>query len=285
MKKRLILVLLLVGLAAVAGVVRSYTNRGGSISDLPHALASEEQGGADVREEIRESYELAPGARVRVSAINGAVKIETADIKTADIYIERIGKSAESLSRRKIAIESTPTSLNIRGEKGNVGFFARLFGSNPTERVTLKVPRQISLVTEGVNGSVIVAEVDGPVDVRGVNGNVQIAQAKSSVEFHGINGNISIGLMDLERNGVNIKGVNGNIDLRLAPGLNARIAAHGMNGRVDSDLPDFVLEEARRGNYEARVGSGGNEISAKGINGNIFVTRSAAAAAAVASGQ
>ncbi|MGH9957414.1 MAG: hypothetical protein ACREBC_09825 [Pyrinomonadaceae bacterium] len=271
--KRIILVVLLVGIAALAGIVRSYTKAGHSISELPRAVSGDSNSQGDVREEIRKEYELADGAKVEVSGINGAVKIETADIKKADVYIERIGKSPEALSRRVIKIDSTPSSLRIHGEKGDVGFFSGLFGSSPSEKVTLRLPRQVSLITKGVNGAVTVGEIDGPVEVHGINGRVEIAQAAGSAEFHGINGNISVALKQLSKDGVRINGVNGNIEVRLAEGVNAEIEAHGMNGSVVSDLPDFVLEKAKHGSDHARVGQGGNSISANGINGNIRLTR------------
>lgn len=271
--KRIILVVLLVGIAAVAGIVRSYSKSGHSISELPRAISGDSQSQGDAREEIRKNYELSPGANVEVSGINGAVKIETADINTADVYIERIGKSPEALNRRRIVIESTPNSLRIHGEKGNAGFLSGLFGSSPSERVTLRLPRQIALITKGVNGAVTVGEIDGPVEVHGINGRVDIAQASGSAEFHGINGNISVALKQLGKDGVSINGVNGNIEVRLAEGVSAELEAHGMNGNVVSDLPDFVLEKAKHGTYHARVGAGGNSISANGINGNIRLSR------------
>ena len=123
-----------------------------------------------------------------------------------------------------------------------------------------------------------VGEIDGPVEVHGVNGKVEIAQATGSAEFHGINGNISVALTRLEKEAVSLNGVNGNIELRLAEGVNVELEAHGMNGRVSSDLPDFVLDEQRHGNYRAHVGTGGNSISANGINGNIRLSRAASAA-------
>jgi hypothetical protein len=234
----------------------------------------------EAREEIRKNYELAPGAKVEVSGINGAVKIETADVKTADVYIERIGKSPEALSRRKITIENSPNSLKIRGEKGDAGFFARLFGSSPTERVTLRLPRQISLAAEGVNGAVTVGEIDGPVEVHGINGRVEVAQASGSAEFNGINGNITVALSKLEKDAVSLNGINGNIELRLSEGVNVELEAHGMNGSVVSDLPGFVLEKAKHGSYSAHVGTGGSAISANGINGNIRLTKSMSASTA-----
>lgn len=276
--KRIILVVLLVSIAALAGIVRSYSKNGHSLSDLPRVVTGEPHSQGDVRDEIRRSYELANGAKVEVEGINGSVKIETSDTRTAEIYIERTAKNAEALQRRKIVIEQTASHLKIRGEKGDAGLISRLFGSSPHEKVTLKLPRQISLVTQGVNGALTVGEVDGPVEVHGVNGKVEIAQATGSAEFHGINGNISVALTRLQKEAVSLNGVNGNIELRLGEGVNVDLEAHGMNGRVSSDLPGFVLDEARHGNYRARVGSGGNSISANGINGNIRLSRSTSAA-------
>jgi len=277
--KRIILVVLLVSIAAFAGIVRSYSKTGRSVSELPRVVSGDSDSQGDVRDEIRKSVELAAGARVSVEGINGAVKIETSDTHTAEIYIERTAKSAEALQRRKIIIESTANSLKIRGEKGDAGFISRMFGSSPAEKVHLKLPRAIALVTQGVNGAVTVGEIDGPVEVHGVNGRVDIAQATGTAEFHGINGNISVALKRLEKEGISLNGVNGNIDLRLGEGVSVDLEAHGMNGRVSSDLPDFVLEEARHGNYHARVGNGGNSISANGINGNIRLSRATLATA------
>ncbi len=271
--KRLIIVIMLVGIAAVAGIVRSYSKAGHRISEIPRGISGESASQGEVREEIRKNYDLTPGARVEVADINGAVKVETADIQSADVYIERIGKSPEALNRRKIVIENTANSLTIRGKTGDVGFIGRLFGSGPTERVTLRLPRQIKFVALGVNGAVAVGEVDGPVEINGVNGKVEIAQATGSAELNGINGNIAVALNRLDKGGLKLSGINGNIEVRLSQGVSAELEAHGMNGNVVSDLPDFVLEKAKHGAYHARVGTGGNSISANGINGNIKLTR------------
>lgn len=267
MIKRLIIIAILVAIAAIAGVVRS--NSGASIETLiSHKSAGEN------REEIRKSFEMAPGARVEVFNINGSVNIETADTKTAEVYVERTAPTAEALSRRKVIVEGNANSLKIYGEKGDVGFFARLFGSNSWEKVTVKLPRRIELLTKGVNGSVVVGELDGPVEVHGVNGRVQIAGTAGTAAFKGINGNIVVALKQLNPEGVTIRGINGNIELRLSQDLNAYLEARGMNGRVSSEIAGVSVERERRGRYFAQIGSGGNSINARGINGNIRLTRS-----------
>jgi hypothetical protein len=265
--KRILILVALVVIAGIAGIVRSHS-KSGDFDRLVSRNATEQ-----VRDEIRESYQLSPGASVDLSNINGAIKIETSDSTTAEVLVERTASSQEALGRRKITIEANANSLRIRGEKGDVGFFERLFGSTPSERITLKLPRQISLHTKGVNGAVIVGALDGPVDVRGINGRVQIACTRGNAAFKGINGNISVGLKELSSEGANLAGINGNIELQLSQGINADFDAHGINGSVVSNLSDVTIDKSKHGNYSGTIGSGGSPITAKGINGNIRLTR------------
>jgi hypothetical protein len=270
--KRVILVVVLVAIAGIAGVIHSHSKTG-SITEWPLVMHCDRQSTADVREEIRKSYDLSPGARVEVSGINGAVKIETSDTRRADVYIERTGASQEVLNRRRIIIDSTPTGLAIHGKTGDGSLFARIFGSKPSERVTLRLPRQVSFRANGVNGSVVVGEIEGPVEINGINGKVEVAQASGFAEFAGINGNISLALTQLDKKGIHINGINGNIELRFNEGVNARLEADGMTGDVISDLLNVAVDKRGYGTYSAQIGTGGNAISASGINGNIRLTR------------
>jgi hypothetical protein len=275
--KKIILVVLLVGIAGIAGIVRSHSKAGGSARDWRSIVSPDRHSSANVREEIRQSYELVPGAKVEVSGINGSVKVETSDTRTAEVYIERTGGSQEALARRRVVIDNTGGSLRIHGEKSG-GFLARIFGESPSERVTLRLPKQISLAAKGVNGAVTIGAIDGPVEINGINGQVDVAQASDSAELTGINGNVSVALTQLGEDGINLHGINGNIELRLGSAVNASLETHGMNGKVNSDMPGVAIEKSGHGSYTAQIGSGGNSISANGINGNIRLTRMASAA-------
>ena len=260
--KRLILLVVLVLLAGIAGIVARSSSRSEIKEFVSHSAG-------DTQQVIRETHELAPGAEVELSALNGSVKIETSDSKTAEILIERTASSDKELARRRITIQATANSLRIKGEKGDGGFFSRFFGSDASERVTLKLPRQIALYTKGVNGPVTVGELDGPVEVAGVNGRVTIASATGTASFKGVNGSIVVGLKTISLEGVTLSGVNGNIELQLPADANADLETKGMNGRVISDIPNVTVDRSSHGNYSARIGSGGSSISAKGVNGNI----------------
>lgn len=266
--KRIVIVVVLVAIAGVAGVVRSSV---GSVSELRELVTH--QNASNVRQEIRETYQLSPGARVELAGLNGAVKIETSDSKTAEVYIERTASSQEAMDRRKVTIESDGNSLTIRGEKADSGLFSRFFGSSAGERTTLKLPRQISLYAKGVNGAFVTSDINGAVEVTGINGRVQIGSAVGRATFKGINGNVVVGLKQIDQEGVTLSGINGNIELQLGSDVNADFDANGMNGRLVSDLPNVSIDKSKHGRYSARIGSGGAGISAKGINGNIRLTR------------
>lgn len=266
--KRIVILIVLVTIAGLAGVV--VRNSSGSVAELRGLVSHNNV--SDVREEIRQRYELSPGARVELAGLNGSVKIETSDSKTAEVYVERTASTQESLNRRKVTIEADANSLRIRGENGDGSFFSRFFGSPAAERVTLKLPRQIALYAKGVNGAFVTSEIEGPVEVAGINGRVQIAGAAGRATFKGINGSMVVGLKKLDADGVSLNGINGNIELQLASDVNADFDARGMNGQVISDLPNVEIEKSKRRNYSGRIGTGGAGITAKGINGNIRFT-------------
>ena len=210
--------------------------------------------------------------------MNGPVKIETSDTRTAEVFIERTASTQEALDRRKVLVEADANSLRIRGEKEG-SIISRLFGGSASERVTLKLPRQITLYGKGVNGSFTSSDIDGAVEIAGINGRVQIANAVGRASFKGVNGSIVVGLTKIDVDGVTLSGINGNIELQLASDLNADFDARGMNGRVISDLPNVSVDKSKKGNYWARIGNGGSGITAKGINGNIRLTRAGTAPA------
>jgi DUF4097 and DUF4098 domain-containing protein YvlB len=265
--KRLIILILLVVLAGIAGVVVRSSSKDGTVRGLVSQNASD-----DVREEVRQNFELAPGARVEIGGINGSVKIETSDTRTAEVHIERTASSDEALKRRQIKIEATADRLRINGETTEHNFIAKLFGSKASERVTLKLPRQISLYAKGVNGAFTVGELDGAIELGGINGKVQVANASGSATLKGINGNVVFGMKRIEADGITLSGINGNIELQLPADLNADFDASGMNGRVIADMPNVAIDKGKHGSYWARIGSGGSGITAKGINGNIRLT-------------
>lgn len=229
------------------------------------------------REEIRRSYTLKPNADIIVSGVNGKVDVETAETDHAEVLIVRSAKKPEDLQYRKIKIVHDPAELRIRVEDDRRSIFSA-FGSIPEvhQRVTLKLPRKVAFITNGVNGDVTVGEIEGGVDIRGANGKINIAQATGGASFRGVNGRIDATIAKLSTGGgIDLNGVNGNTTLRFVGEVNADVEARGHNGRVESDLPNLQesKDEKRYGRYSARIGTGGPQISIRGVNGNVSLTK------------
>ena len=234
-------------------------------------------------EEVRDSYQLAPGAQVSVSGINGEVKVEAAEGERAELYIVRSARQRRDLQRRRLTIEHTPERLEVRFERERASSFFGIFGSRPQERqtVVLKVPRGVQFAAKDVNGRLEVGEIAGVVRVGGVNGRVVVSGAAGSARVESVNGNIELGLAKLNNEGVSVKGVNGNVKLWFTGELNADVRVRGINGRIEPELPNLkVAGAARRGRLEGRVGAGGSPVEISGVNGNILLARAETGVAA-----
>ena len=254
---------------------RAQHHRQGQHAQQAHHDADHDQQGRDSdtefteRDEFRQSYQIAAGAPVRVSGINGRVDVETAGGSTAEVHIVRSARTRQDLEYRKIIVEQPGGGLVVRGEKEN--------DSNRGERrevrqqVTLRVPRNIDLSVSGVNGRTTVGEVDGPVKLSGINGRVEVGQARGYTDISGINGSVGMTIAQLGERGIQISGVNGRVELKFADTLNADLSVTGINGAVDTQgLPNVTIQgRVSRNNFNARIGAGGTPITVSGVNGSV----------------
>ncbi len=225
------------------------------------------------KEEIKQTYQLASGAQVDVSGINGTVDIETANGNTAEVHIIRSARTKEDLQYHKIIIEPSANKLVIRGEnKKERGYEGR--NRNVRHEVILRLPRQIQLATSGVNGRVTVGEIDGPINISGINGRVEVAQAAGYSTLSGINGRVKVTLTRMNERGIQISGINGGVELAFTDSLNADLDVSGINGSVDAaDFPLTIQGKMERHSFRAKIGSGGAPINVSGVNGKVRITR------------
>jgi len=231
------------------------------------ALASE---GQEVREEIKKSLTLAPGAQVRISGINGGVTIETGEGSRAEIDIVVTASSREALERRPLVVEDTPNSLTIRTVEVREAPKTR---GHVRHEVRLRLPRAIQLAVSSVNGSLDVGEIAGTVSVSSVNGGVRVAQAGTATEITSVNGRVSIALTALGEQGLRVGSINGGVELRLPTETNAEIEVRSVNGGIDTDFPMTVTGQIKRGELRGTLGSGGARIAITSVNGGVQLRR------------
>jgi DUF4097 and DUF4098 domain-containing protein YvlB len=227
-----------------------------------------DKGDLPEREEIRQTYQIAPGASVSIANINGPLEIETVSGSTAEIHIVRSARTKADLEYRKIIVENTPTSFKLysqqREDENDNNVTVR-------HRVTLKLPRPSALSVRNINGNARVGDVDGPITLGNINGQLDIGQATEFVELSNINGNMSATIVRLGERGIRMRNVNGNINLRFLSEVNVDLEVRSFNGTVNSSLPNMSVQKVGRSDFRGQIGSGGTPITGSHINGVITI--------------
>jgi DUF4097 and DUF4098 domain-containing protein YvlB len=148
------------------------------------------------------------------------------------------------------------------------------------------VPRNVEIKLKTVNsGRVRVQDVTGNFDVHNVNGGIEMQNVAGSGQVKTVNGGVKVTFRENPREKSDFGTINGNVDLYFVRGLAGDFRFKTMNGSIYSDfemtsLPAQPASSEKRGNkfvFRAdrytgvRIGSGGPEIRAENLNGDIRV--------------
>jgi DUF4097 and DUF4098 domain-containing protein YvlB len=260
------------------------------------------------RDEVNQTYELTPGARVEVSSIRGPVEIFTADTTTAEVKIIRTAGTRADLDYHKIEVQLAGNSLVVRGVQENGGRGEKIYVNH---HVVLKLPRRIDLSVKSISGWIKVGNVDGQTHVRSISGSADIGnvgdrlqvssvsgslevanvgaearvnsisgdlrlgQVSGSLEVSGVSGGVKATLVSLSPQGIHIKSVSGSIEIGFKSEVNADFNAESVSGQVYLDVPNVTRDsEIKPPNVRARIGAGGTPITIFSVSGNIRLTRS-----------
>jgi DUF4097 and DUF4098 domain-containing protein YvlB len=218
------------------------------------------------REDINQTYELAPGSRVELSVISGSVDVETTNGNTAEVHIVRMGETRADLDCYTIAIEHTPSSLVMRHKQQRSGECQNI---RAKQQVTLRLPRTVDLKLNAISGPVKIGELDGALRLSGISGRVDVAQALGYSDISGISGVLTITIPRMSDRGIRVSGISGKVDLRLGGELNADLNVSGVNGDVNAAAPNVTLNKVGHSNFAGKVGTGGSVISVSGISGSV----------------
>ena len=150
----------------------------------------------------------------------------------------------------------------------------------------LRVPRDIDIKVKTVSeGRVVVRDINGSFLVRNVNGDVEMSNIAGSGTARTVNGPVKVAFRQNPQEASDFRTINGNVELRFTQGLAADFRFKTFNGSIYSDFPVTALpvravQEEHRGakvvfhadRYTGvRVSSGGPEIKVENLNGDIRI--------------
>jgi DUF4097 and DUF4098 domain-containing protein YvlB len=241
---------------------------GVSFGTLSGLSAQDKPGGArdlPVRNEIHKQYQLAPNTSVEISRIAGPVEIETTTDQSAEINIVNSAETQAELNCLDSPVEQTPGKLSIHSK--TLCNIARV-----SQRVTLKLPRNINLDLKQIAGHVSVGPTEGMVRLNSIAGNVSAGPLRSA-EMSSLAQGLSMKIKQIGERGVRLSSIVGSVELALSDNLNAQFEASSIIGNVVSDIPSIKLINDRRADFEAQIGSGGPVITISSVRGGIRVRK------------
>lgn len=221
------------------------------------------------RDESRQSYRLAPGARVELSSVSGHVTVETGGGSEAEVHIVRSARRRDELGCREFKVAATDRGLRIDGNDDR----RECRNVQVRQTVNLRLPRSVNLEVTSVSGHVTVGEIDGSVRMTSISGHATVREAAGEAVFTSISGHVGVNLSRLGGRGVRVSSVSGNVEVGLPEGANADWRVSSISGNVTSDAPGVTVQKVGPSDYAGRVGSGGTEMTFSSISGNVRFRR------------
>ena len=138
------------------------------------------------------------------------------------------------------------------------------------EELTLVVPRSANLSFDRIEGSFIIGNTEGYLQLSHIEGSVRAGEVQAA-EITSIEGHVTFQIARLSSPGINVHNIEGAVELRVAENVNANLLVRGVSDSVEIDLPNAPATISGRRVYSAQLGSGGADISISGVEGSVKI--------------
>ncbi|MEO8514837.1 MAG: hypothetical protein ABI543_14865 [Ignavibacteria bacterium] len=193
---------------------------------------------------------------------NGMITIEAE--KIADVKVDEQDKPIENI---KIKIDSAGSEINIETDVNHDrGMFHK--GETPKVNYDIKVPANMKVSAENVNGTITISRITADVTAETVNGTISIFSCPGQINLSGVNGTI-ICNVDSVTAGIKVEVVNGSVKIGGLKTINADVNATTVNGKVKFADLTFSNLNANKKSLSGTLGKGGNSIRVESTNGSI----------------
>ncbi len=239
---------------------------------------------ATLTEAFDKTYDVRPGAEVRLNNINGGITIAVWDQPRVRIVAEKKIKGSKSEAQeamKELRIEVTPSAggLTIKthypneSDGGIAGLFDLLKGTDVDAQVTyqLTVPRSMNLDISNTNGGISVSDVSGRLELDTTNGKIETARCAGSLDASTTNGGISAELTQVTRGAdITASTTNGRITIAVPKNFAGEVDAGTTNGAITTDLP-VTTRHIGDNRLRGTINGGGTPMKLRTTNGAIQI--------------
>lgn len=238
-------------------------------------------GAQDPNETFHFESEVAPGRTVIIRNVNGAVRVERAAGSRVQVDARKRWKDGDP-SRVRIEARNAGSGggdllvcafWNPEATCDEDGYHSNNNGRQSNGDVSVEfvvqVPEGVLLDLNTVNGALHVTGATARVTARTVNGAIDATSLGGPVDARTVNGSIVARMSTTGAEELSYTTVNGSITVDVPRALDADVELRTVNGRIDSDFPLTLRGRINPRHLTARIGKGGQRLSARTVNGAI----------------
>ena len=234
-------------------------------------------------EKIDRTYDVKPGATVKLTNVNGRVTVSAWDqprvqvIATKRIEADRDDIQA-AMKDLRVVVQPQNGGLVIdthypKNHDGPGAIFSWLLGDRIDAQVTyeLTVPRAMNVEVSNTNGAIYLTDVAGQHELDTTNGRIEVSRCAGSLDASTTNGSIQAELTKVNKgHPLRFETTNGRIVVALPADLAVDVDASTTNGSIDSDLPVSTTRIGRN-SLRGSINGGGTSLRMRTTNGGIAI--------------
>lgn len=229
------------------------------------------------------SKQLPVGARLDISNISGAIDVERASGRTAEVTVSKTVRRGDGNLVKAIIDEGSSglrvctIYLNRRTDTTHCDADERGNKSNDHLEVEMhyvvRVPAGVKLSVDDVNGSISATGIDADASLNTVNGDVMY-EGTSANRLETVNGKVVARLARASWSGaMSVQTVNGSVELTFPSDLSADVHGETVNGGIDSQFPITIEGKWGPKSFSGRIGNGGGKLTIETVNGGITLRK------------
>jgi len=205
---------------------------------------------------------------ISISSEDGDIKVVGEDRGSVEITLKEFDLDDPKRNRARIMYAEDDGFVRVKLD---------LNGKLRKSDILLRVPHQVSLRLNSIDGDLRIDNIVGELEVSAVDGDVEMVEVAGGIVANAVDGDIRIVLSDTGfKSPISMVTVDGYVHLVTPPDLHADFSVSTIDGSFKSEI-DYTTKGGGKNfwgdgvNLRGQFGEGGPPLSMKTIDGSILV--------------
>lgn len=221
----------------------------------------------EYEQKIERRFELAAGASLELSSVNGEIGVSTTSGPAVEIKAVKKSDDKGEIENVEVIFETGKDTLKV---------YVKYNKKNTKAKVdfTVVVPEKLArALFKSVNGRIGCDGKFADLTLKTVNGKIDFQGRFSAGVFETVNGAIGISQEPLLEGTLRAAAVNGSIDIELNRKSAFDLQGRTVNGSIDNDFDVPVSRHLVGRSVSGKVNGGGRKVEVETVNGSIDISK------------